>query len=314
METRANHVLIGSFAIIVILGAFGFLVWLGKAQVNKERDFYDIFFEGTVTGLGVAGDVRYNGIKVGDVVELKLKENDPSKVRVRIEVDAGTPVSKDTVATLEFMGVTGVSYVLLSGGGPTSEKLPPREKGKFPVIASKTSTFQDIFAGTPQLVGGANDFVGKLNLVLNEDNRRRIDAMIANAEIVMNNFAESSGRVSSLVNNLDNAAGSVKALTENLETLTINANQIVDQDLRHAVENAADAAKSAAATMDELQLMVRENRESISSFTRTGLGDVTRLATEARQLVRTLDRVAARLDSDPQSLVYGSDAKEVKLK
>lgn len=314
METRANHVLIGSFAILVILSAFAFLVWLGKAHVNKAKDFYEIYFEGTVTGLGVAGDVRYNGIKVGQVVDLKLKENDPSKVRVRIEVEAGTPVSQDTVATLEFMGVTGVSYVLLSGGGPDSKKLEKPPHAKYPVIASKTSAFQDIFAGTPELVGGANDFVDKLNQVLNEENRKRIDSMLANAQVVMENFAQSSGRVANLVNNLDDAAGSVKTLASNLEALTGNANEIVDQDLRKAVENAADAAKSAAGTMEELQLLVRENRGSISSFTRSGLGDITQLATEARQMVRSLDRLAAHLDSDPQSLIYGSDAKEVELK
>jgi len=314
METRANHVLIGSFAILVILSAFAFVVYLGKVQVNKAKDVYDIYFQGTVTGLGVAGDVRYNGIKVGQVIDLKLKEGDPSKVRVRIEVDADTPVSNDTFATLEFMGVTGVSYVLLSGGGPASTKLVRQEGKKYPVIASRASAFQDIFSGTPELLGGANDVIDKINSVLRDENRKRIDNMLADAEVMMGNFAQSSTKVASLVSNLDEATGSIKDLSGNLEKLTLNANQIVDKDLRNAVENAATAARSAAATMDELQLMVHENRESISSFTRTGLGDVTRLATEARQLVRTLDRVAARIDSNPQSLVYGSDAKEVEIK
>ena len=117
METRANYVLIGVFTLVGALGAFFFLLWLAKVEVNRQYAYYDVLFD-NVAGLGTAGSVRYNGLPVGQVVELELDETDPSKVRVRVEIDADTPVKTDTVAQLQSQGVTGVSYVALSGGSP----------------------------------------------------------------------------------------------------------------------------------------------------------------------------------------------------
>jgi phospholipid/cholesterol/gamma-HCH transport system substrate-binding protein len=111
METRANFVLIGAFTLFGILGSLGFFLWLAKVEVDRQYAYYDILFT-DVSGLGDAGDVRYNGLPVGQVVRLSLDRDDPGKVRVRIEIDAATPVKTDTIATLELQGVTGVSYRL----------------------------------------------------------------------------------------------------------------------------------------------------------------------------------------------------------
>ena len=122
METRANFVLIGAFTLFGIVGSLGFFLWLAKVEIDRQYAYYDILFD-NVSGLGEAGDVRYNGLPVGQVVLLALDHDDPSKVRVQIEINAETPVKTDTVATLELQGVTGVSYVALAGGAPEAEFL-----------------------------------------------------------------------------------------------------------------------------------------------------------------------------------------------
>jgi phospholipid/cholesterol/gamma-HCH transport system substrate-binding protein len=76
METRAHHLLIGSFAIGIAVLTVLFLLWIGKAEFNKQYQIYDLKFEGSVSGLSKAADVLYNGIKVGEVVDLKLDEDD----------------------------------------------------------------------------------------------------------------------------------------------------------------------------------------------------------------------------------------------
>ena len=85
METKANYILIGAFTLIGILIGFGFVLWLAKVEVDRQYAYYDILFD-NVSGLSEAGDVRYNGLPVGQVVELRLAPQDPSKVLVRIEV------------------------------------------------------------------------------------------------------------------------------------------------------------------------------------------------------------------------------------
>ena len=115
METRANYILIGAFTLAGILGAFGFFLWLAKFEVSRQYAYYDVLFD-NVSGLSAAGGVSFNGLPVGQVISLQLDDDDPSKVRVKLEVDADIPVTEDTIAQLQSLGVTGVSYVELTGG------------------------------------------------------------------------------------------------------------------------------------------------------------------------------------------------------
>src|SRR6056297_507720 len=105
METRANYVLIGAFTVLLSLGLLGMLLWFAKVEVDRQYAYYDVLFE-DVSGLSEAASVRFNGLRVGSVVRLRLDPDDPSEVRVTLEVAAETPVRTDTVAVLQLQGAT----------------------------------------------------------------------------------------------------------------------------------------------------------------------------------------------------------------
>src|SRR5512146_3439170 len=115
METRAHHVLIGLFTIIVSLLGVLFALWAANYAANRDWDEYEVVFTEAVTGLGTGGIVQYNGINVGEVRRLSLDPKDPRKVVARIRLTAGTPVKIDTKAKLAFIGLTGVAQIQLSG-------------------------------------------------------------------------------------------------------------------------------------------------------------------------------------------------------
>ena len=79
METRAHHLLVGSFVIIVVLGLFGFVIWLAKIDIDREFARYTIYFEGSVSGLSTASSVLYNGIPVGTVTAIELDTSEPRR-------------------------------------------------------------------------------------------------------------------------------------------------------------------------------------------------------------------------------------------
>jgi phospholipid/cholesterol/gamma-HCH transport system substrate-binding protein len=85
METRAHHVLIGLFTILVALAALLFCLWLTKSGATATSTTTSDLQRGGQRP--VAGSpVQYSGIKVGDVVGLSLDPADPRKVRARIRV------------------------------------------------------------------------------------------------------------------------------------------------------------------------------------------------------------------------------------
>ena len=68
METRAHHVMIGLFSVIVVVGAMLFGLWLAKSSVDSAFQDYEVIFNEAVSGLSQGSAVQYSGIKVGDAV------------------------------------------------------------------------------------------------------------------------------------------------------------------------------------------------------------------------------------------------------
>ncbi len=293
METRAHHMLIGIFALAVILGGFFFAAWLSQFKLAREVVTYDIIFKGAVSGLSVAGDVRYNGIKVGEVKEMHLLPSDPNNVLVRVDVDATAPVTQDTAATVEFQGLTGVSYILLSGGGPKSKALEKKKGEPYPVIASRRSSLQDLFSGAPQMIAKANEALERVTLLLSDENRGKIDAILVNTESFTGSLSTSGKDIASLVSNLNQAAVNINNFSAKLDKVSDSSQALVTE---------------ATATVESIH-RVSEGLEAA-----VVQSDVGSLVSETRALVRSLDRLATRLESDPSVVLYGTRPSEMELK
>jgi len=201
METRANYLLIGVFTLLAILGTLGFFVWLASVQLDRQYETYGILFE-DVSGLDASGDVLFNGISVGKVIDLKIYEHDPSKVLTTIQVDATTPVRADTVARLQSQGVTGVAYISLSGGTASSEPLDA-EEGEFPIIASQRSTLQALVDDAPDLVTEVTELLAQLKELTGPQTQTQVRSILGNLDSssarldeALNDFSEISGTVS----------------------------------------------------------------------------------------------------------------------
>ena len=138
METRAHHVLIGLVTVLVVAGAMLFGLWLTKSSVDDAFKDYEVVFNEAVSGLSRGSPVQYNGIKVGDVSTLRLDPKDPRRVLARVRLSGDTPVKEDTQAKLTLAGVTGNSFIQLSGGTPHSPELKGKD-GKLPVIIASPS-------------------------------------------------------------------------------------------------------------------------------------------------------------------------------
>src|SRR6476659_3146579 len=115
MEIRAPYVIIGLFVLAAIGAVFGFVYWLHTTAGLTARSVYVIRFENTVAGLLPGGAVLFNGIRVGEVTNLRLNPDEPRQILATIAVQPDTPIRPDTHAGLDFQGLTGVPVVALEG-------------------------------------------------------------------------------------------------------------------------------------------------------------------------------------------------------
>ncbi len=334
METRANYLLVGGFVIAIAVGLVAFVLWLAKFQFDVQFARYDIHYQGSVTGLAVGSPVRYRGVGVGEVIDVRLNAARPDRVTVTIEVESQTPVSGDTVATMEIVGLTGGLYVLL---GETTVGSPPLKllKGqRRPVIASRPSTLQLVLEGAPELVQKVNLLLARANDILNDGNRAEFGAILANTRGFTDTLAERKDDIGNLIADagatMAHLRGTASALEDMAETLKTDGSKLVQKldgtltsvDLmavgidRSVTATAADAlaliadlrgtAKSFTDLSGEVKELVNENREGIRDFTSTGLSELSVLLIEMRDLVVALNRVTTDIERDPARFFFGN--------
>ena len=284
METRAHHLLIGTFAIGITLLTILFLFWIGRFEFNQQYQIYDLKFEGSVSGLGKAADVLYNGIKVGEVIDLKLDEDNPTLVLVRIRVERSTPVKEDSFASLETLGLTGVAAIQLAGGGPKSNPLVAEEGQRYPVIETRKSVFQKLFAGAPELINRGNQVLERVTTFLSPDNEKKFGETIAHLEKLTSNLSKASDKFDSIATNID---------------------KIVAGDAKMTLADIRGVA-------GDIRQIMNEARGPLRDFARQGLPELLLAVGDARQMIASIDRAAQRLESSPSSLIFGDKAVEYK--
>ncbi len=312
METRANYLVVGTFTLAALIGAFVFAVWLAKNSFDTRYATYDIYFAGSVAGVKTGGDVLYNGIRVGEVRSLRLAPRDPGRVRVRVEVDSSTPIGEDTVASLELQGLTGVAAIQLSGGAPDSAALPLMPGEDYPVIRSKRSTLDELIQGVPGLLTKATDVLARLNMMLSDENRDSVRQTLHNVAVLSNSLVDPKSDVGRLVSNSADAAAEFKAvgakfvkLSDRLESLVSQSDEAVQKDLRPLLQQTRAAMKNVESLTAGLDQMAQSAAPGVEAFANHGLPQFTAAAQDLRQLSQTLDRVLRRFESDPARFLLG---------
>ncbi len=312
METRAHFVLIGTFTMSVFVGVFLFVLWLAKVEIDRDFADYNIIFESNVTGLSRGGDVRYNGIKVGEVTRLSLDPENPSRVFAYVRIDTTTPVSQDSVATFEFIGLTGVAYIALAGGGPQSKPLELKKGEDVPSIVATPSAIQSLFSGAPDVLTGANRVILQVQQALNEENQQRFANFLDNLETVSQAAAGRAEEIDAILVSGAAIAADLAEATSAINELSTNLSGLVDGEGRVLIEEATSAVRAYGTLADSANDVVIDNSASIRAFADGGLAEFGLFVGETRQLVRTLDRVLGRFESDPARYLSGNYAAEVE--
>ena len=90
MENKAHYALIGFFVLMSFLAVIAFVLWISQAQFDQKFDAYEVSFSGPVRGLSNGSEVRFNGLKEGEVSKLGLDPEDANVVIASIEVESRT--------------------------------------------------------------------------------------------------------------------------------------------------------------------------------------------------------------------------------
>ena len=313
METRASHVLIGSFALLMLVLAFLFVLWLGKLSLDREWAYYDVVFTEAVTGLTVGSAVQYSGIQVGEVRRLQLAPDDPSQVIARIRVGGDTPIKTDTTAKLTFTGLTGVAIIQLGGGSAESQHLIG-ENGETPQIVAEDSALAKLMSSGEDIILNVNQMLQRVSNLLSEDNINKVAATIDHVESLSASLAARGDGIGSAIDDLAAAGQSLRTALAQTEQLMTRLDSIANRtdallagDAQALLESARQSLESARRLADSSNDLVVGNRESIRIFSQQGLSQMGPAMAELRQTLASLRELSERLEADPTRFLLGQD-------
>jgi phospholipid/cholesterol/gamma-HCH transport system substrate-binding protein len=303
METRANHLVIGAFVLIVAALGFGFVYWMQSFGVAGGVQQYYIVFRGSVSGLSQASKVLFNGIPVGRVTDLKLDPEDARKVRVLVSVKADTPVRANSRASKESQGLTGGAVVQLSAGTPDAPLLVAQSDRDIPIIESDYAADASLLESAPEVMGQAKTLLVQLNELVAE-NRDSIRNSLKNVERFTAMLDERSEDIDTVIRDARKLTTDLRRVSAKIET-TVDPVSGYGDGSDSFMAQAEEAAKSFKQLADKLDRSIGDSAEGMARFAEDGLQEFELFMRDGRRAARTLDRVLERLERNPQSFLFG---------
>ena len=322
METKANYALIGAFVLFVFVAAIGFIAWLSGSQFDQKFDRYEVVFNGPVRGLSVGGEVRYNGLRVGEVTRLSLDPDDSDTVIASIEVDAQTPVQTNSFARLEPQGLTGLSYIQIFSGGDEFPLLKELGRGPYE-IPGEMSTIDDILEGGGDVVENAQRALQRVNALMSDEAIRDFQGILANTNALSARLAETEFDPEALSNLMNNASQAARDLSATLETyngLAEDVRAVVDTDVKAILARIDQTLATVEGAVVEYQglagdgqELVVDARDAINRLSNSGLTDLEETTDSLRDLVLSLNRIAVQLEQSPIQFIVGDERQQVEI-
>ena len=269
MDREANYAAVGLFVLLVAALAVAFVLWYSDTGDRREYARYEVYFNGSVSGLSEGSTVRYLGVNVGRVAKIRLDPRNGQRVLVLVDVDSTAPVNPKTIARLSFQGITGVLFIDLAEDDGRAAMAPEVASQQYPVIRSVQSDFDAFVSGLPGLVAQATAVTTRLNRLLADDNLRA-------------------------------TATEVHAATEGIAKLVAAAGPRLEDASAQVQVTAANLARTTA----RLDKFLADHEGDLSRFTGQGLAELEALLRESREAAREFKRMSKSLNDDPSRVLY----------
>jgi phospholipid/cholesterol/gamma-HCH transport system substrate-binding protein len=312
METRANNILIGAFVLVGMALAVAFWVWIARTGDTGPKKQFFVVFSGSVQGLGVGGSVLFNGLRVGEVNEIRINPGNRSEIRARITVDELTPVKRDTRVRLTYQGLTGVGAIELSGGTEQAGDLVPGADGVPPAMFAERSFVQNILEGGQDTLSRVNSVIQHIDDLV-QSNQAAISATVRNIQGFSEALTQNNQAVSTMLADASIAARRVADLSARLEAVAEaidprRVGEIVDgmativntlaeqrEQLRRFVDDVSRAARNIAEASDRLPATVQRVDEI---FAAVDPASVQRSVEGVERSVQNIERFAGAVGAE----------------
>lgn len=299
MERDAKYAAVAAFALLTIAAAFAFVWWYSGRGERRDYVRYEIYFDGSVSGLSRGSPVRYLGVDVGRVDGLTVERSHAGRVKVVAEIDSDAPISGATQARLGLLGLTGLLYIDLQKNPDAKPDEPLAQGEAYPVIASRKGDIEAFLAKMPDLLNHTAGVMERVELLLADKNIEAVDTTLKNVAAASQDLPLISRDAAALVADLRRTSVEVGELSQKLRGLADTASPRIESTLA----SVSATAEKLNRTADSLQRIVAGNEAALSQFAGSGVADLQQLIIDLRSASDEVRSLARGLRDRPSSLL-----------
>jgi len=181
--SKVNYTLVGLFVVLFTLATTLFAFWLSKKGVSGEFKYYQTHISESVGGLSIDSAVKLRGINVGSVADMHIDKEDIQKVIVTIKIKQDTPIKEDMVTIIKSHGVTGLSYIEITGGSNEADELISKN-GEMALIANKPSLIESFSNNIDPITYNLKKAIEKFNQMLSTKNLETFSKILENFRVM----------------------------------------------------------------------------------------------------------------------------------
>ena len=323
MERKAHYALIGTFVLVSLAALLAFTAWLSNAQFDKKFDNYEISFRGGVQGLSEGTEVRFNGLKVGDINELRIDPNDNNSVIVDIQVESNTPVDFESVGRMEPLGLTGLNYIQIIPGGPNS-RLIKNSTDKDPFRLKGEASRIDLLLGSGGTVMESSQAaLARINAVMTPEAIMDFHEILNNLKVITNNFVDlkvDPEIFNRTMQSIEQASSDVSLAADAVDLAAKDFDVLIETDVRTVLDRSKISMEKLDKTLVAIEALskdsnqfITDGRDAINRLSNSGLTDLEETIDSIRRAVLGLESILINFEQNPTAFIVGVSEEKVEL-
>jgi phospholipid/cholesterol/gamma-HCH transport system substrate-binding protein len=228
-------------------------------------------------------------------------------------VKEGTPVLLGTTATIQGVGFTGVSEIVLDGAvkGAPPIKCPENNPQSVcpdgvPIIPTKPGALGELLNNAPQLLERLSTLTERLTELLSDKNQQSFAGILANVEKVTGAMADRSPEIAATLAEARIAVQRTGIAAENIGKLAATTDSLLNDEGRPLMADLRKSVQSATRSIDTLDKTIAEAQPGVHAFSNQTMPEVNQLVRDLREMSRAFRGVAEKLDQQGAGSLVGS--------
>ncbi len=308
METRKFNAIVGAAVLVLAAIVLVALFVAVRADFKKDYTYYNIYFDRPISGLAKAGEVRFSGLLVGEVRKIAMDQRKPGRVVVTIRVYSSTPVTTDTLATLESMGFTGVAFMQLLTDDQDNKPGVPlviADDEEYAVIRSRTAA-QGTMRSAAEILASTMRTLDAAARYMSDENIAGISATLDAIQATSGDYVKKSGGYKQAILKARDDMAELNRFTAAWEVTS-------SETLPAKIAGLRETAKNLEELSNDLDVAVTEKRASFSGLSSGKLPELNTFATELRRAAASFNRTLERIEDDRVEMLFKPDPPEVEI-